>query len=403
MESGFLSLSRAQWAALRGIMNSRTAGESKPFAFRVSEELAGNRLDRALAREVPGLSVRGAKALTDLGRVFVDQRRVLKASRSVKDGEQVEVYRDRCPSPPELRRGDLLWIGNSLVAVDKPPGLPVYGTEGVGAGTVVPQLERVLRESGHWEHGDHLLLVHRLDRDTSGILLVARNAGAARFLEEQFRRRRVEKRYLALVLGNPARADFRACSPVRARRHPGGLREASMPERRGVLGRMLPDRSVHGLVEARRHERREAGTRLSAPGAALPGKGRTTRPAKGQSGREGPVGQARGVPGEPEVVTEFRLLETLAGCALVEARPASGHTHQIRVHLAQLGHPVLGDTLYGLQRLEDPVLRAVPRQMLHAAVLDFPDPETGVRRRLEAPVAQDLLAVLHKLRQQKIS
>ena len=357
-------------------MDDKNASGHTPFTFRVSEDLTGVRLSRALALRIPGLSVRGAKALTDLGRVFVDDRRVLKASGPLKGGERVELHRDRSDTPPLLCREDLVWTGSSLVAVNKPPGLLVYGTRGIAEGTVVPQLERVLRKSGQWETGDRLLLVHRLDRDTSGLMLVARHAGAARSLEEQFRRHQVEKRYLALVLGSPARENLRVSSPVLARRHPGDLEEP-VPGGKAPASRALIAR------------------------AALPGKGRARKSRRGPGSRETGTRKAGLNLPSPDAVTEFRVLESFAGCSLVEARPAGGRTHQIRVHLAKLGHPVLGDMLYGPQKLDDPVMRAIPRQMLHAASLGFVDPDTGGWLRFEAPTAPDMLRILKELRKGK--
>jgi 23S rRNA pseudouridine1911/1915/1917 synthase len=324
-------------------MSGLNLEEGAIFHFQTRRALAGMRLSRAVASQVPGLSVRGAKTLVDLGRVFVDNRRVLKASTALGVGEQVEVHLDRGLSPPALGPEDIVWLGSSAAAISKPAGIAVYGTHGVTAGTVIPRLAELLTAAHGGLPQEGLIPVHRLDRDTSGLLLVARNLRAARLLEEQFLRRQVEKRYLAIVQGEPRVEGFQRVSSVRPRRPPGEERE--------------PARSAHY---------------------------RTAKSAER----------------EPEARTAFTLLETFSGCALVEARPDTGRTHQIRIHLAQLGHPILGDVLYSPQTVANPWFRAVPRQMLHAAFLAFRDPETGERVELEAPLPQDMLRVLAGLRAQ---
>jgi len=318
---------------LQNLANTGTemAGQNAPavpvFRFRVHGALAGMRLSRAVALEVSGLSVRGAKRLADLGRVFVQNRRELISSAALHEGVVIEVHFDRTLSPPCLRWQDVLWVGTGAVAIDKPAGLPVYGTHGALEGTVIPQLAAFMRAQGCWQKKDSLTLVHRIDRDTSGLLLVARNPQAARSLEEQFLRREIHKKYVALVHGKPSQREFQLVSAVQARTHPGGKK---------------------------------------------------------------PLREAR---------TGLLVLETYTHCSLVEARPETGRTHQIRIQLSQLGHPVLGDILYGPQTLTKPLFRAVPRQMLHASSLDFQDPDTGRRVELSAPLPGDMVRMLAGLKQ----
>ncbi len=309
--------------------------------FRADASLAGSRLSRCVAEAVGGLSVRAAKDLVDRGRVFVDDERVLKASIAVRPGARVVVCLDLDPPTgrPVLGPEQILWEGPGLVAVNKPPGLAVHGTHGATAETLLPRLERLL--------GGPLALVHRLDRDTSGVILVARDERAARDLEGQFRGRKVLKRYRALVRGIPREGRFRRESTVRAKRPRAG-----------------------------------GGSRGPA------GKGR-----KGAAPAEASA---------PRGVTEFALLERFPRhrCALLEARPLTGRTHQVRVHLAQLGHPVLGDALYGPARCEGDFLKAVPRQMLHAEAIGFLEPGTSWWVELHAPLPPDMERVLDWLEAQ---
>ncbi len=314
-------------------MGEKETPGAGPIRFRVDPSARGLRLSRCVAEQVEGLSVRAAKELIDRGRVFVDNRRMTKASTPVELGQWVEVFPHEAGRRVRLQEEDILWQGRALIAVNKPPGLLVYGTQGVTEETVLPQLEGLLRKTGRWNPGrDRLALVHRLDRDTSGLLLVARDEGSASLLEKQFRQKAVEKRYLALARGRPAKKRFRKASAVQAKRPASGSRDA----------------------------------------------------------RPGPRGE-----------TAFEVLETFSGCALLEARPLTGRTHQIRIHLAQAGHPVLGDIVYGPDKCPEALFRAVPRQMLHASFLGVDDPAGGSRLELEAPMPDDMKRVLTWLRQEE--
>ena len=312
--------------------------EEHPFGapsvrFRVDRPTSGLRLSRCVADHVADLSVRAAKDLIDRGRVFVNNQRITKASTPVGEGQWIEVYPHDGSKRVRLHEEDILWEGKALVAVNKPPGLLVYGTKGVTEGTVLPQLEGLLKKTGRWRpRRDNLMLVHRLDRDTSGLLLVARDEKSASALERQFKQKTVEKQYLALARGRPARERFRQISEVTAKR------------------------PAHGLKDH----------------------------------RQGPKGE-----------TEFRVLETFAKCALIQARPLTGRTHQIRVHLAQVGHPVLGDIVYGPEKCAERLYRAIPRQMLHASFLGVDDPDEGTRLELTAPLPDDMNQVLTWLREEE--
>jgi 23S rRNA pseudouridine1911/1915/1917 synthase len=307
----------------------------KPIRFRVDPSAKGYRLSRCVAEQVEGLSVRAAKELVDRGRVFVDNRRITKASTPVEPGQWVEVFPHEAGRRLHLREEDILWEGKSAVAVNKPPGLLVYGTRGVTEDTVLPQLEQLLKGANRWRpRKDSLRLVHRLDKDTSGLLLMAKNEKSASVLEKQFKQKTVEKRYLALATGRPAKKRFRRASAVQVRR--------------------------------------------PSPGRKQP--------------RQGPRGE-----------TEFEVLESFSrsGCTLLEARPLTGRTHQIRIHLSQAGHHVLGDIVYGPPKCSEALFRAIPRQMLHASFLGFHDPDTGKRVELTAPLPADMDQVLTWLRQEE--
>ncbi len=281
--------------------------------LRVDRREAGLRLDRFLVAAVPGLSRKRAKRLVDGRRVSVDGRIEAMASRVLRGGERVRVELEPAATAQEpLPEIPVLWQDGAVVAVSKPPGLPSGPTRDPGR----VHAERAVSD----RLGEALTLVHRLDRDTSGVLLLARTPAADRDLAAEFRRREVEKVYLAVVRGTP----------------PDGW-EVVSHLREGEGGRM--------------HTVRSGGMRAQ---------------------------------------TRFRTVGRGNGHALVEARPRTGRTHQIRVHLARAGCPIVGDALYG----GAPSVggRPVHRHLLHARNLVFPHPATGEPVRVDAPVPGDFRA-----------
>ncbi len=269
----------------------------------------GERLDRFLAGAVPGTSRRRAKRWVDGRRVWVDGRIELMASRVLRGGERIEVEPEPEPDagePPEI---PVVWEDDHLLAVDKPAGIPSGPTRDPRRAHVQSVLEARL--------GRSLVLVHRLDLDTTGVLLLAKDPGTGAALARLFRERAVTKTYLALVRGRPPKA-FRVVSHLR---------------------------EGHGRV----HVVRAGGMRSE---------------------------------------TRFETLAWARGVALVKAVPRTGRMHQIRVHLAGEGFPIVGDPVYGgPSRLGS---RVVGRQMLHAFGLGFRHPASGEPVRVVAPVPPDL-------------
>jgi 23S rRNA pseudouridine1911/1915/1917 synthase len=295
----------------------------------------GVRLDRYLADHVPELSRSAAQRLIDGGQVTVNGEPA-RASHKLKPGEVIVALlpgEESLALMPEAIPLSIVYEDRDLLVVDKPAGLVVHPAPGHTGGTLVNALlaySSELAASGDERSG----IVHRLDRDTSGLILVAKSEKVRRALQRQFKERQVHKAYLALLGGHLQPAWGRIEAP---------------------LGRD-PD-----------HRQRMA---------VLPG------------GRE--------------AITEYHALEQFAhtsGLAagdytLVEAEPLTGRTHQIRVHFASIGHPVVGDTVYGRRKHRLPV----PRQFLHARRLGFKHPRTGQRMELEASLPQDLFSVLELLR-----
>jgi len=283
----------------------------------------GDRLDRFIAAR-GGISRGLARRALDQGGVFLDGRRCKQAGRLVRPGQKVVVNMEDggrgAVRPAPLERSRLIYADEQLAAVDKPAGVASQPTLTSDRGTL-PDLVAALL-------GGEAIVVHRLDRDTSGVTVLARTRAAAAALSAVFREGGPEKIYLALCARAPQPAEGRIAAP---------------------LGR----------------------------DPRVPGRRRVT-------------------PGGEAAATRYRTLAVgPGGAALVEARPETGRTHQIRAHLAHLGAPLLGDPRYGgPRRLGDVEL---PRVMLHAASLEFAHPAGGARLRFEAPVPEDFRAVKQRV------
>jgi 23S rRNA pseudouridine1911/1915/1917 synthase len=295
-------------------------GDISSTTVTVPADAAGERLDRFLARHVGS---RAAAARAVASGVLVDGERRPKSYR-LEGGELLELpvdldetaMPDTAPAaPPRVAYRD-----EHLLVVDKPAGLVVHPGAGHAAGTLVDLLRHELAGGD----ADRPGIVHRLDRDTSGLLVVARSEEAHRRLQNLVRRRALERTYLALVAGRP--------------------------------------RSRAGRIEAPIGRGRDDPTRISldtdAPRAA---------------------------------VTHFELARLWPGNALLRVRLETGRMHQIRVHLAAIDLPVVGDPVYGVPE------PALDRQFLHAARLAFAHPFTGERIDVESPLPPDLEAYLSAL------
>jgi 23S rRNA pseudouridine1911/1915/1917 synthase len=303
--------------------------------FLVTPEDAGQRLDRYLAARLPELSRTRLQELIDEGRVRVEGRAARRAHR-VAAGEAIEV--EVLPRPP-LRAVpediplEILYEDEDLVVVNKPAGMIVHAGAGTATGTLVNALLHRLGQlsgvGGQLRPG----IVHRLDRGTSGVLVVARHDEAHRQLAEQFRVRRVEKTYLALVHGSL--------------KHDAG--SIDLPVARDLRRRTR--------MTARRRQGREART-------------------------------------------DWRVLARLDGFTLVEVSLHTGRTHQIRVHFSALGHPVVGDALYGAPRQVRAGRQTLPplgRNFLHAARIRFQHPRRAEAVEVRAPLPSELRAYLEGL------
>lgn len=305
--------------------------------FIASAEDAGRRLDLYLASRLPGISRTRIQELIDEGRVRISERLARRAQRVVA-GDLIDV--EVIPRPP-LRAApeeiplDVLYEDEDLVVVNKPSGMVVHAGAGAVRGTLVNALLHhfgtLSTVGGNLRPG----IVHRLDRGTSGAIVVARNDVAHRVLGEQFRSRQVSKTYIALLHGR-------------------------LPRDAGSIARPI----------SRDPQRR---TRMTA----RLGRGRAAQ-------------------------TDWHVLLRLGHFTLVEAEPRTGRTHQIRAHFAAVGHPLVGDTLYGAPRQVHVGKASLPplgRVFLHAARLSFAHPRTGATIEVRAPLDPGLHEYLKELAQ----
>jgi 23S rRNA pseudouridine1911/1915/1917 synthase len=294
----------------------------------VPDDRAGWRLDRFLAAELPEFSRSRLQSLIRDGQVELRGQKV-RAREPVRPGD---VVRLEIPPPRETRLQaeaiplQILFEDEDLLVVNKPPGLVVHPGAGNLAHTLVNALLHRGSDLSVIGGEQRPGIVHRLDKETSGCLVVAKNDAAHQSLAKQFLERRVTKIYLALVHGKLRRPRGTIEAPIG--RHPVQRKKMHVDPRRGRLAK-----------------------------------------------------------------TEYRVLESLGGISLVECVLHSGRTHQIRVHLHHLGHPVIGDALYGKKA-------TASRQMLHAWKLGFIHPRTAEPMLFEAPVPADFLAAHQSLSQE---
>jgi 23S rRNA pseudouridine1911/1915/1917 synthase len=275
--------------------------------FEVAADDAGLRLDQVIPKHVAGLSRRKARAVIDLGGVFVDKTRVKVAGRIVRPGQSIEVNVggaiERAGDTPLAPK--IVHVDEHIIIVDKPAGLVTAPTPESNRGDLLDQLQKQFGE---------VFLVHRLDLPTSGLLVFARTSAANKTLGDRFKAHDIEREYRAIAVGH------------------------------------VPAQTIDREIEKRR------------------------------------------------AVTHVEPVETFPDATLVRVRLETGRTHQIRIHLAGLGHPVCGDRTHGGE-VERAFLPRPPRLALHAMVLGFVHPATGEGVRWESPSPDELATWIARLRE----
>jgi len=294
----------------------------------VPPEAAGNRLDHFLTAHLPHLSRSRVQALIKQGHILIDGKQV-KPGGKIRLGEKITIEEpDAAPLTGILAESiplEVLFEDGDLLVLNKPAGMVVHPAAGNPDGTLVNALLHHCTGLSGIGGEQRPGIVHRLDKETSGCIVIAKNDLAHQALSRQFSTRKVLKVYLALAAGHFAKKS-------------------------GVIESEIGRHPVHRKKMA-------------------------------------VVANGRGRPS----ITDYRVLREFAGfkgankASLVECTLHTGRTHQIRVHLKHLGHPILGDPLYGRRE-------AFPRQMLHAWKLGFTHPRTGEWMEHESPIPQDFAA-----------
>ncbi len=303
--------------------------------FQVEPDQRGKRLDLFLAERLPQLTRSHIQMLNRSGSVRVFERQE-KAGYRLRGGEEIQVE-IMLPAHPELEPQPIplkvLYEDSDLAVIEKPAGLSVHPGARTGVETLVHAL--LYRFKGLSSAGGTSRpgIVHRLDKWTSGLMVVAKNDMAHARLSRGFQERKVEKVYLALVHGKMAKAA--GDIDLNIGRHP------------------------------------RIRTRMSV----LKEKGRTA-------------------------LSSYRRIEEVRGFSLLEVRIKTGRTHQIRVHLSAIGHPVAGDDVYGEKRYAEFIKKygEPGRYFLHAAELKFLHPSTGEVLEFQSPLPSDLLSLLERIR-----
>ena len=274
--------------------------------YELTAEESGQRLDKYLAGEMTNLSRSRIKELVQAGEVLVNGKKS-KVSYKVQKGDLIQVT--VLPLEPLKLEAeniplDIVYEDEDVIVVNKPQGMVVHPAAGHPSHTLVNALLYHTRDLADSPEGFRPGIVHRIDKDTSGLLMVAKNAAARESLEKQLAAKSNKRQYLAIVHGNFAEEEGTIDAPI---------------------GRNPKDRKQMAVVE------------------------------KGKS-----------------AVTHFKVLEQYQGYSLVECQLETGRTHQIRVHMAYIGHPLAGDPLYGPRK-------TLPGhgQFLHAKTLGFEQPSTG--------------------------
>ena len=312
------------------IENENLKGEQK-VELTVAEEMSGKRLDSVLAGMMPEYSRSFIQKLFENGSITVGGDPCSEKKRKAAAGDIVEIT---IPQPERLEVEaediplDIVYEDDELLVVDKPAGMVVHPAPGNHSGTLVNALmyhcgDALSSINGVIRPG----IVHRIDKDTSGLLMVAKTDRAHNALSAQLAEHSITRRYKAIVYSN-------------------------IKEDEGTVDKPIG---------------RDPGNRLR---------------------------NAVVYTNSKNAVTHYRVLERFGGFTLVEAVLETGRTHQIRVHMAYIRHPLLGDTLYGPAKNR----YGAKRQMLHAGVLGFVHPITGEYMEFNSPLPQDFEDVLAKLR-----
>lgn len=309
--------------------------QMKKNIYRVDMEISAERLDMFLSAE-SAMTRSRVKKLIKLGAVTVNSRPEMKMSHKLRGGDKVELIIPDEPDGvlvPEDIPLEIIWEDDHMIVVNKPPGMVVYPAAGNRSGTLMNALVSKCTISASAGAPLRPGVVHRLDKETSGAMVIAKDDLSYHDLVKQFKEREIEKHYLALL---------------------SGMLKEEKGEINAVIGRSVSDR-----------------------------KKMSTRTKKGK-----------------EALTRFEVIERFGPATMAKVRIITGRTHQIRVHFASIGKPVLGDRTYGKKTSLRIGNRNVPfrRQMLHAHIIKLKHPVNGDIMEFTAPIPEDMEKAIKELR-----
>ena len=344
------------------------------LAFHIHKNLT-RRIDQYLTDRIPHLSRSGVQRLMEEGLVKVNGR-VVKASYKPRDGDEIEMVAP--PEPiseliPEAIPLDIVYEDEHFLAINKQADLMVHPARGVWTGTLVNGLVHYGKNwsnvNGNWRPG----ILHRLDRNTTGIMLVAKSDEAHWRMARQFENRTIQKTYVAVCHGVPHLLSDVIDLPIG--------RDRYLRERQAV--RKIENGGKPAIT---RYEVKEVFDLRKPPEAGHSAASHAAETTPGIRLEESAFASDRKLP--PPPVGKF---------SFVKLTPKTGRTHQLRVHMSHLGFPMVGDTMYGGRIVEMGDFRFA-RQALHAFEISFVHPGTFETMTLSAPLPPDMTRLLEKLR-----
>jgi len=292
--------------------------------FIVLKNEARSRLDKWLVKKMEGVSRNKIKSFLDQGFVFINQRPVMIAGWELVANDKVEIRIDEKPSRPRFL--NVLFEDKDLIAVDKPSGVLAEPKTDSPHENMLGMIRAYLKRKFKDSRGSYVKLLHRLDKETSGVMVAAKSREGEQ-VEDQFRFQKIERRYVAVV-------------------------EGAVKKNSGKIDFDL--------------EKGEFGA------------GKKVKVVKKGDGKN--------------ALTFFEVVERYPNATLLEVRVATGRTHQVRAHLAEIGHPLVGDSVYGARQIK------FSRQALHASLLVFRHPTTGEKVILKSKPPEDIQKLIEKLR-----
>ncbi|MFC1856060.1 RluA family pseudouridine synthase [Thermodesulfobacteriota bacterium] len=308
--------------------------QNKKHKFTISSDDSKKRLDHFLNEMLIDYSRKKIKKVIDSGGVYVNKKRALIASYALLDGDSVEFYDDLVKTNLKLNKSDILYEDEHIICINKPANVPTQATYSSIKGTVLEMVEEHYKSQ---KKKQYVRLIHRLDKGTTGVLLLSKTPDANKDLTAQFREKKMQKEYLAIVHG-------------------------AIKQKTGKIDTFIA--KVKGRYN------------------------------KYENVRDG----------GKRAMSNYTVKNSFKKYSLVIVRPETGRSHQIRVHMSHIGHPILGDELYGgktrmvIKKGEELIDMNISRAMLHAHMLTLTHPKSKKKLKLTAKLPDDMNNIIQLLK-----